>query len=175
MASLHLRPIAALCTLLLLPEATHAVWPQSRNLQTSSSALRFGFSFAIHVAVPNAQKDLLAAAERTRTLIFSDKFGRIVVGRGADDLSAVWRKKALSDLTLRLLGNVSGAPRPIATEATLPLNADFSSGTGTIVVASHSFDGLYDLMHPVMKEVYVMDFVLFHVIPASSRVGGASV
>ncbi|KAH9044040.1 hypothetical protein EDB83DRAFT_1575234 [Lactarius deliciosus] len=100
MASLLLRPIAVLlCALLLLPEATHALWPQSRNIQTGSSALRLGPSC---VVVPDAQKDLLAVAEGTRTLTFSDKYGRIVVG-GADDIPAVWRAKALSDLTLRLL------------------------------------------------------------------------
>ncbi|KAH9046687.1 hypothetical protein EDB84DRAFT_1558144 [Lactarius hengduanensis] len=113
MASLLLHPITVLlCDVLLLPEATHALWPQSRNLQTGSSALRLGLPFTIHLAGPNSQKDLPTAAERTRALIFSDKFGRIVVGRGADDLSAVWRAKALAGLTYWLLGNTSGAPRP---------------------------------------------------------------
>ena len=112
-----------LCAVLLLPRAAHALWPQPRNLQTGSAALRLGPSFAIHVAVPNAPKDLLAAAERTRALLSSDKLGRLVVGRGVDDLPAVRRAKALSALTLRLLGGTSGAPRPIATEATLPLGS----------------------------------------------------
>ncbi|KAH9073565.1 hypothetical protein EDB83DRAFT_2312883 [Lactarius deliciosus] len=211
----HFFSARSLCFSLLLPEATHALWPQSRNLQTGSSALRLGPSFAIRVAVPNAQKDLLTVAEGTRTLIFSDKYGCIVLGPGADGIPAVWRAKALSDLTLQLLGNASGAPRPIATEATLPLGsrdeayslvvpADGSAAvpsanstlglfrgfmmfarlwytaSGTVYTRSrvHARHGgelllLYDLMHPVMKEVYVMDFVRFHVIPAS-HVGSAS-
>ncbi|KAH9035873.1 N-acetylhexosaminidase [Lactarius pseudohatsudake] len=116
-----LRSIAVLlCAVLLLPEAAQALWPQPRNLQTGSSALRLSPSFAINVAVPNAPKDLRAAADRTRALISSDKLGRLVVGRGVDDLPAVRRAKALSGLTLRL-GSTSRAPRPIATEATLPL------------------------------------------------------
>ncbi|KAH9073564.1 N-acetylhexosaminidase [Lactarius deliciosus] len=116
-----LRSIAVLlCAMLLLPEAAQALWPQPRNLQTGSSALRLSPSFAINVAVPNAPKDLRAAADRTRALITSDKLGRLVVGRGVDDLPTVRRAKALSGLTLRL-GSISGAPRSIATEAKLPL------------------------------------------------------
>ncbi|KAI9451110.1 N-acetylhexosaminidase [Lactarius psammicola] len=109
-----------LCAALLLPEAAHAIWPQPRNLLTGSDALRLGPSFAIHVAVPNAPKDLLAAAERTRALLSSDKLGRLVVGRGADDLPSVRGAKSLSSLALRL---GSGAARPIATEAKLPLGS----------------------------------------------------
>ncbi|KAH8992276.1 beta-hexosaminidase [Lactarius hatsudake] len=117
-----LRSITVLLCAMLLPEAAQALWPRPRNLQTDSSALRLDPSFSIHVAVPNASKDLLSAAEHTRALISSDKLGLLVVGRGADDLPAVRRAKAISDLTLRL-GSTSGAPRPVATEATLPLGS----------------------------------------------------
>ncbi|KAH9055259.1 N-acetylhexosaminidase [Lactarius vividus] len=120
MASFLRSITALLCPMLLLSESAQALWPQPRNLKTGSSALCLGSSFAIGVAVPNAPKDLLAAADRTRALITSDELGRLVVGRGADDLAEVRRAKALSGLTLRL-GKTSGAPRPIATEATLPL------------------------------------------------------
>ncbi|KAH9165986.1 hypothetical protein EDB89DRAFT_2076339 [Lactarius sanguifluus] len=78
-------------------------------------------SFAIHVAVPNAPKDHLDAADRTRFLIFSDRLGCLIARCGADNLPAVRRAKALSGLTFRLLGSTSGAPRPIATEAMTPL------------------------------------------------------
>ncbi|KAH9044042.1 N-acetylhexosaminidase [Lactarius deliciosus] len=122
MASFLRSVTLLLCAVLLLPEAAQALWPQPRNLQTGSSALRLSPSFTITVAVPNAPKDLLAAADRTHGLIFSDKLGRLVVGRGADDLPAVRHAKALSGLTLRL-GSTSGSPRPIATEATLPLGS----------------------------------------------------
>ncbi|KAH9073567.1 N-acetylhexosaminidase [Lactarius deliciosus] len=122
MASFLRSVTLLLCAVLLLPEAAQALWPQPRNLQTGSSALRLSPSFTITVAVPNAPKDLRAAADRTHALIFSDKLGRLVVGRGADDLPAVRHAKALSGLTLRL-GSTSGSPRPIATEATLPLGS----------------------------------------------------
>lgn len=112
-----------LCAIALLPKAVYALWPQPRNLQTGSGALRLDPSFAIHVAVLNSPKDLLDAAERTRALLFSDQLGRLVVGRGADDLPAVRTGNLLSSLTLSLLNGSSGAPQPIATEATLPLGS----------------------------------------------------
>ncbi|KAI9442927.1 N-acetylhexosaminidase [Lactarius indigo] len=120
MASFLRSITVLLCAMLLLPDATQALWPQPRNLQTGSSALRLDASFSIHVAVPNAPKDLLAAVDRTRALISSDKLGRLVVGRGADDIPMVQSAKVLPGLTLHL-GSTSGEPRPIATEATLPL------------------------------------------------------
>jgi hypothetical protein len=109
-----------LCAVMLLSEAVHALWPLPRNLQTGSDALRLDPSFAINVAVPNAPEDLLAAAQRTCALLFSDNLGRLVIGRGADDLPAVRAAEALTNLTLYL---IDGASRPIATEATLPLGS----------------------------------------------------
>jgi hexosaminidase len=112
-----------LCAIALLPEAVHALWPQPRNLQAGSGALRLDPSFAIHVAVPNAPQDLLDAAERTRSLLLSDQLGRLVVGRGADDLQTGSFASVLSSLTLTLFNSTSGAPQPIMTEATLPLGS----------------------------------------------------
>jgi hexosaminidase len=122
-----LRSITVLlCTVTFFPEATHALWPQPLNLQTGSDALRLDPSFAISVEVPNAPQDLLNAAERTLDLLFSDQLGRLVLGRGANDLPAVRAANALCSLKLKLSGSSSwapGAPQPIATEATLPLGS----------------------------------------------------
>ncbi|KAH9031157.1 hypothetical protein EDB85DRAFT_2146325 [Lactarius pseudohatsudake] len=108
MTSFLLNSITVLlCAVLLLPEAAHALWPQPRNPHTGSDALRFGPSIAIQVAL-----------------------GRLVISRDADSFPAVRRAKALSGLTLRL-GSTSGAPRTIATEATLPLGSrddDYGAG-----------------------------------------------
>lgn len=111
-----------LCAVILQPEAVHALWPQPRSLQTGSDALRLDTSFFINVAVPNAPDDLVAAAERTLALLSSDNLGRLVLGRGADDLPAVRAAAALSSLTLSLTNNGT-APGPIATEAALPLGS----------------------------------------------------
>ncbi|KAH8985200.1 hypothetical protein EDB86DRAFT_3105794 [Lactarius hatsudake] len=110
MASFLLDSIAVLlCTVLLLPEATHALSSQPRNPQTDP---RRG---------PQCPH-LIVTAERTRILPFSYTLGRLVVSRGADGLPAARHAKALSGLTLRL-GSTSGAPGPFATEATLPLGS----------------------------------------------------
>jgi len=118
---LRLFSTVVLCAVVLFPEAVHALWPQPRNLQTGSDALRLDFSFSIDVAVPNAPQDLVAAAERTRELLFSDQLGRLVLGRGEDDLPAVRAANALCSLKLTL--SEWGTSQPIATEATLPLGS----------------------------------------------------
>ena len=119
-----LRSITVLlCAVTFFPEATHALWPQPRNLQTGSDALRLDPSFTIDVEVPNAPQDLLNAAERTRDLLFSDQLGRLVLGRGVNDLPAVRAANALCSLKLELSSWSSGASQPIATEATLPLGS----------------------------------------------------
>ena len=108
-----------LCAVVVFPEAVHGLWPQPRNLWTGSDALRLDPSFAIDVAVPNAPQDLLDAAERTLALLFSDQLGRLVLGRGEDDLPAVRAANALCTLKLTLCS--SDAAQPIAAEARLPL------------------------------------------------------
>ena len=109
-----------LCAVMLLPGAVHALWPQPRNISTGSDALRLDPGFTITVAVPNPPSDLLAAASRTRALLFTDNLGHLVVGRGAEDLPVVRPAAALSKLTLRLGSSDS---QPIAMEATLPLGS----------------------------------------------------
>jgi hexosaminidase len=111
------------CAIAIVPEAVHALWPQPRNLQTGIDALRLDPSFAIYVNVPNSPQDLIDAAERAREYLFTDLLGRLVVGRGADDLSAGRPANVLSNLTLNLLNCASGAPQSIMTEATLPLGS----------------------------------------------------
>ncbi|KAF8262397.1 N-acetylhexosaminidase [Lactarius quietus] len=115
--------IVPLCAVAFLPEAVHGLWPQPRSLQNGADSLRLDPSFSINVTVSNAPQDLLDAAEHTRALLFSDQLGRLVVGRGADDLSSVRSANMLSSLTLSLLNGTSGAPQPIATEATLPIGS----------------------------------------------------
>ncbi|KAI0298150.1 N-acetylhexosaminidase [Multifurca ochricompacta] len=105
----------------VFPEPAHALWPQPRNLQTGPSTLRLSPSFTITVGVPNPPADLLAAAQRTRALLFNDKLGRLVLGRGTGDLKAVSSARVLSHLTLKLDGNVTTTTaRPISVEAKLP-------------------------------------------------------
>ena len=115
--------ITPIIILLILPHGTHALWPQPRSLQTGQSALRLAPSFNITVDVPNAPADLLAAVERTRWRLATDKLARLDPTRGAADRPAISGANSLPGLVLRLEGD--GAPeRPmkrIAEEARAPL------------------------------------------------------
>jgi len=108
---------------LILPYGTHALWPQPRSLHTGQSALRLAPSFIITVEVPNAPADLLAAVERTRWRLATDKLTRLDPTRGAADRPAVESSNSLPELVLRLEGD--GAPewpvKCIADEARAPL------------------------------------------------------
>ncbi len=79
-----------------------ALWPQPQSLQTGSSTLRLAPGFQITVAGRGVPGDLLAAAGRTKQYLTSDKLGRLVVGRGADDAHTFAAAKTLSRLTLSL-------------------------------------------------------------------------
>ncbi|KAI0036190.1 N-acetylhexosaminidase [Vararia minispora EC-137] len=79
-----------------------ALWPQPRNLQTGSSALKLASSFHITTTIHNAPKDLHDAISRTSSFLKTDKLGRLVVGRGSSDAAVVSRARALPSLTLSL-------------------------------------------------------------------------
>ena len=119
-----LRSFSALTLLLyavlLLPEAAHALWPKPHSSHTGSHALRLDPSFHIDVEIGSPPDDLLAAVQRTRTQLFNDRLGRLVVDRGASDLPAAKAAKALPSLKLTIGGDHT--VRPIATEAQRPLD-----------------------------------------------------
>ncbi len=110
--------------LFLLPilSLVHALWPQPRNLQTGTSALRLApnTTFKISVEVANPPADLLAAVERTHAYLFTDNLARLVPSHGAEDLPALAHAKSLPGLTLRLQAQGEGSDvvsREIAIEA----------------------------------------------------------
>ncbi|TFY71905.1 hypothetical protein EVG20_g1110 [Dentipellis fragilis] len=113
--------------LLLCPFAVlspvSALWPLPKSLQTGSGALRLASNFAIHVSVPNAPSDLLAAVQRTTSFIKNDKLERLVIGRGAADASALAHTKTLSALTVQLhSASQAKILSSIAEEARAPLS-----------------------------------------------------
>jgi hexosaminidase len=101
------RPFKAFSVIFIALPSANALWPQPRHLQTGpqSSALYLASSdsFTISVdEVPNAPEDLVAAAQRTHAQLFSDDLGRLVLGRGIDDLEAISNAPTLRRLVLRL-------------------------------------------------------------------------
>ena len=97
------------------------LWPIPRNLQTGTTALRLSPSFAINVNVMNPPTDLMNAVSRAKNAIFSDKLGRLVVGRGANDTQRIQAAKVLSQLNLSITG--TRPVKSISTEAAAPVES----------------------------------------------------
>ncbi|RXW23792.1 hypothetical protein EST38_g2061 [Candolleomyces aberdarensis] len=83
----------------------NALWPIPRNLETGDSLLRLSPSFDIQFDAGSGlspPQDLLDAISRTKHRIWSDKLGRLVVGRGEGDREGLESAASLSLLTLTL-------------------------------------------------------------------------
>lgn len=79
-----------------------ALWPRPQNADLGTTALRLSPIFEITTEIFGAPQDLEEAIARTRSYLISDDLGRLVVGRGSSDASAVKSAKTLSKLTLSL-------------------------------------------------------------------------
>ncbi len=151
-------------TLLTVCSPADALWPQPRNLQTGSTALRLsgGFDITISGSVHNAPSDLHAAVLSTQNFVKTDKLGRLVVGRGSVDAQAVSKAKSLSKLTLSL--SQGATAHSITSEAqkaiedrdeayTLTVPSD---GSGATLTASSTL-GLYRGLTTFSQLVYYND------------------
>ncbi|EJC97794.1 beta-hexosaminidase [Fomitiporia mediterranea MF3/22] len=116
-----LYSISCLFVLLLRAHDVHAIWPRPRSVTSGTQALRLSTNFSI---VPNFQTtaDIDSAISRTQSLIQNDKLGRLVVGRGSSDASAVQSAQDLRSLELSLTNNSTGPVSNITTEAQKPLS-----------------------------------------------------
>lgn len=93
----------ALAFVLAAAPSVRALWPLPRNLNEGSTALRLSPNIDISVSgIANPPQDLYDAITRTRTHLFTDNLGRLVVGRGASDVSSFETAAYLSSLTLSL-------------------------------------------------------------------------
>jgi hexosaminidase len=83
----------------------NALWPIPRNLETGTSLLKLSPSFDIQFEAGSSlspPQDLLDAISRTKQHLWSDKLGRLVVGRGEDAREGLHSAPSLSLLTLTL-------------------------------------------------------------------------
>ncbi|KAI6166689.1 glycoside hydrolase family 20 protein [Pisolithus thermaeus] len=143
-----------------------ALWPIPASLETGTSALTLPSSFAIDVAVPDAPWDLLQAVSQTQSYLENDKFGRLVVGRGANDSHAIQNGTPLSGLKLTLAEGSqvtsisSEAVKPLGTrseEYTLVIPQDGSQATLT----ANSTLGLYRGLTTFTQLWYYYDDVVY--------------
>ena len=108
--------------LALLTSAAVALWPIPSFISTGTTPLKLSTDFSISTtAIPHPPSDLLAAIQDVHSRMRTDRFQRLVVGRGATDADAIRNASHFNTLELSL---VSGAPpaRTVAAEATLPLD-----------------------------------------------------
>ncbi|CCM03742.1 uncharacterized protein FIBRA_05888 [Fibroporia radiculosa] len=105
---LHTATVLVASVLAVLP-SVHAFWPKPTNITEGTSALRLAFDFHISISpdIRDVPQDLYDAVTQTQTYVFTDDLGRLVVGRGAGDVSAFKDAPELSELVLSL---TPGAP-----------------------------------------------------------------
>lgn len=111
---------------------TNALWPQPRNLQAGSEALKLSNSFDISFAnsLNSAPSDLRDAVSRTKRFLKEDKLERLIVGRGQSDKAVAEKAKSLSKLTLSL-ENVATV-KSITEEAQKPIESRDEAYTLTV-------------------------------------------
>jgi len=130
MANRRSSKLLLLVTLCISSTRVWSLWPIPTALQTGQTGLTLSPSFNFDVAVPNPPVDLLQAVIETQFYLENDKLGRLVVGRGANDSSAVDGAKSLQSLKLSL---TEGAEvQSISFESVKPLETRSEEYTLTI-------------------------------------------
>lgn len=105
----------------LFPGGVQALWPIPTTLETGTSALKISPTFYFNVQVEGAPQDLWDAVAQSQYYLKNDQLGRLVVGRGANDTTALASAMTLSHLTLSLANGAT--VEPISSEAVKPLGA----------------------------------------------------
>lgn len=126
------RILALFLAVAISLSSTSALWPLPKSLKTGSSALTLGSNFHINLSVKNAPADLQAAVLQTNQYLKTDNLGRLVVGRGSVDASAIKGAKKLSALTVSLDSGAKGPVRSISAEAVDPLESRDEAYTLTV-------------------------------------------
>ncbi|KAG1888014.1 glycoside hydrolase family 20 protein [Suillus fuscotomentosus] len=111
--------ILALVTGCILPSGVQALWPIPTTLETGMTTLKISPTFYFDVQIEGPPSDLRDAVAQSQHYLENDKLGRLVVGRGSNDTSALATARTLSKLTLSLASGV--AAEPISSEAVKPL------------------------------------------------------
>ncbi|KAH9885996.1 N-acetylhexosaminidase [Cubamyces lactineus] len=104
-----------------------ALWPIPRSISTGTVPLKLSSAFTIHLQAEfsDPPSDLLSAISRARSRLSSDRFERLVIGRGATDAQAIQSAHVLTSLNLALL---PGSPiRSIAEESTRAIDTKSES------------------------------------------------
>lgn len=79
-----------------------ALWPMPSSISTGQDAILLSGDFSIQPNFTGVPRDLIDAINRTHGRLFSDKLGRLVVGRGSSDVGSIRNAKSLNTLSLAL-------------------------------------------------------------------------
>ncbi|KAI0739272.1 N-acetylhexosaminidase [Daedaleopsis nitida] len=102
-----------------------SLWPIPVGLSSGSSPMKLSPDFSMHLKIPHAPADLLSAVSRTTSRLRTDRFERLVHGRGAADIDQVRKAHTLTSLELSI---TPGFPvRSIADEVNRPIDAKSES------------------------------------------------
>ena len=96
-----------------------ALWPIPTTLSTGTTPLVLSAGFYIGVDIDGAPSDLYDAVGQAQYYLDTDKLGRLVVGRGANDSAALKNAHTLPSLQLSLAPGAKADS--IATESVKPL------------------------------------------------------
>ncbi|KAI0642477.1 N-acetylhexosaminidase [Trametes meyenii] len=110
----------------LFVQSILALWPIPRSLVGGSTPVKLSPSFAIDLRnMHDPPPDLLAAVARSRSRLVSDRFQRLVLGRGASDADAIARARTLDSIVLALCPG--SFIRSIAEETNQPIDSKSES------------------------------------------------
>ncbi|KAH7911725.1 N-acetylhexosaminidase [Hygrophoropsis aurantiaca] len=109
--------LLVIVTVLTLSPLTAALWPLPQSLTIGSNVLVLSKNFNIQLSAHNAPKDLQDAITRTEYYLRHDNLGRLIVGRGSSDASAIHAAKHLTTLTVSFDSAAPATPRSISAES----------------------------------------------------------
>ncbi|KAL5501845.1 NAG1_3 [Sanghuangporus vaninii] len=101
---------------------TLAIWPIPRTITTGQETLLLSRNFSIFSELSETPRDLTDAIDRTKTRLFNDNLGRLVVGRGSSDTPSFNSSKTLQTLRLSLISGDSSLIKSISKESTASLD-----------------------------------------------------
>ncbi|THH02544.1 hypothetical protein EW145_g6734 [Phellinidium pouzarii] len=133
---MHISLFCSLIVTSTLHLTAFALWPKPRSLITGSFAIRLSSDFYISAVFPSVPQDLNSAISRTQSFLQNDKLGRLVVGRGSSDASAVRAAPELNSLALILSSNGFDAPDSIIKESQKSLKERDESYSLTVPLGS---------------------------------------
>ncbi|THG95588.1 hypothetical protein EW026_g6090 [Hermanssonia centrifuga] len=155
--------------------AVVALWPVPHTLHTGSGALKLAHTFAVQLqAQESPPADLLAAISNAESLLKTDSFQRLVVGRASADDKAISHAPELPSLLLSLAPRMALPHRPPRrSQATLLANSSLGLFRGlstftTMWYASPTQKYILNAPVQILDEPAFLSVLYWHVVDSQS-------